>query len=189
MTPTTVEVMKYFEMDYGQLPKSVLDFGCGVGQDTIPLAKLGCANILAIDADEEALELLKSRLPVELESHVSLINSPFLETEIKEPVDVFIAGYTWPYRRPLDFAACWKKSISSVKVGGYIAGQFFGPFSNREPDLCMTYHTEEQIRDLLKDNFEIVSFKKEPEGSDFKIFGGAEAPWGNLYHVVAKRIK
>ncbi len=190
MTPTTTDALELFELEYGRKPETVMDFGCGVGQDTIPMAKMGCEQIFAIDADEEALDLLKSNLPIEAEAHVSLINSPFIEVQVDEPVELFIAGYTWPYRRPEMFDACWKKSVESVKVGGYIAGQFFGPFSNKKKlDPGMTYHTEADILELLSDNFELVSFRKESEGSDFKIFGGADAPWGDLYHIVARRIR
>lgn len=192
MYPTTILALRYILQETGNLPNFVLDFGCSVGLDTLPLAEMGCKKIWAIDADEDALDKLKSNIRPGQHNRVTCINSPFMEVVVDEPVDLFISAYTWPLRKPEDFPACWDKCVSVTKIGGYIAGQFFGPFSKDPLDLdpCMTYHTGEEVRDLLAKNFSMVLFRKIPAGSSFEVSGGDKKPsWGDLFHVIAKRIR
>lgn len=194
MRETTRQALNCILNEYGRPPKFTLDFGAGTGVDTICLAIENCPKIWAVDGDENSLiilqesvrELQKSKGP--LKSEITCVNVPFITLEVPEPVELLVSSYTWPYRRPSDFPDCWIKCVDIVKVGGYIAGQFFGPLRGEAPDPGMTYHTEEELRQLLNEHFELVWFRKEPEGSDFKIFGGDKPAWGDLFHIVAKRI-
>ena len=190
MRESTSHALECLQADYHTLPESVFNLGSGPGQDAITLAQAGCQKVLAIDADEEAIAILKNNLTTELSSRVTCILSLFKDVDVSnESADLFVASFTWPYQKPSEFAACWKKTVDIVKVGGYIAGHFFGPISNKKPDVGMTFHTESELRELLSKNFEIKWFKKEPEGSDFKVYGGSGSPWGDLFHVVAKKVK
>lgn len=194
MRETTSKALEYFMQDHDRLPNFSLDFGAGTGRDTIPLLQIGCPKVWAVDSDEEAMMILKENVKTIQNStdlcHFSCHNSPFMDLQVMEPVDLLIASYTWPYRPPLLFGECWKKCIDILKIGGYIAGHFFGPISDRYPDRGMTYHTEKEVRQLLStSNFEIVWFKTDPEGSIFTLYGGNEPAWGELYHVVAKKLR
>lgn len=194
MRETTRQALDFIVSEYGRPPAFTLDFGAGTGIDTINLAIENCPQIWAVDGDDTSLiflqdsvrELEKSGGP--LKSEITCINAPFITLEVPEPVELLVSSYTWPYRRPSDFPDCWKKCVDIVKIGGYISGQFFGPLTGEAPDPGMTYHTEEELRQLLSEHFELVWFRKEPEGGDFKIFGGEKPAWGDLYHIVAKRI-
>lgn len=188
MYPTTQLAMEIFETENQRVPSSIIDFGCGNGQDTIPLLKMGCPDILAIDADVAALRELCERLSPQYLPHVKCVNAPFMETEVAEGAELFIAAYTLPYRKPRDYADCWEKCVSLIKQDGYFAGEFFGPISNKPRDPNMTYHTEEEVRNLLAADFEILSFEVVPEGSFSSVYGGTDPAWGNLYHVVARKI-
>lgn len=194
MRETTRKAVDFFFADFKKLPGFVVDFGAGTGNDTIPLAKMGCPLVWALDGEKKSLKiLLENVVEVEksfgnLNSEIICINTPFIDLEITEQADLLIASFTWPYRRPQDFPECWKKCVNTVKVGGYISGQFFGPLTDRNPDPGMTYHTEEELRLLLKDDFEIKWFHKDAEGTAMKLFGGDKPGWGDLFHVVAKRI-
>lgn len=182
MHETTNEALKH--LSYTGNPV-IIDFGAGTGQDSVPLIKRGY-SVTAIDGDEEALNILISKLSDTERNRVSCYKLPFIEYTSEEKADLFISSFTWPYRPPYDFPACWDKTVSLVKIGGMIAGHFFGPID--EPDTAMTYHTEDQLRALLNGNFEILFLKVETKGSERKIFGGEAPAWGDLFHVVARKI-
>lgn len=170
-----------YQNEHGQLPGKSIDFGCGEGRDSINLLQEGCKQIIAIDGDDNAINNLKKNIPAGKESCIAVITAPFMTTEIDGQADLFIASYAWPYRPPTDFMPCWEKCVSLVKSGGYICGEFFGPKEKNDP--YMTYHTEKQVRELLEKDFTILIF----EIKDTKVIGGDDAPWGELYHIVAKK--
>lgn len=189
MHETTKKALTYFKGENGKNPDFVLDFGAGTGQDTVNLALEGCPKIWAVDGDEGSLAILRRNLDeVKHASQVTLINAPFITLEVAKQVDLLVSSYTWPYRCPNDFLACWDKCVSIVKEGGYISGHFFGPLTDKNRDPGMTYHTEDALDQLLKEKFDIVWFKKDREGSSFQVYGSNDTPeWGDLYHVVAKK--
>lgn len=194
MRTSTRNALEEFKKEHNRLPAFILDFGAGTGQDTISLAVENCPKIWAVDGDENSLKILQSdfqevqRIEPSI-SEILCIHAPFIHVNVPEPVELLVSSYTWPYRRPPDFPACWKKCIDIVKLGGYISGHFFGPITGEAPDPGLTYHTEEQLRDLLSVHFEIRWFRKDPENSSFKVFGGNRPAWGDLYHVVAKKVR
>lgn len=193
MRETTSIALDHLKKDTGRLPNFVLDFGAGTGSDTIPLIALGCQKVWAVDADEEACKTLKSNLGAldtqiseQLVSRVTCILSEFIKLKVDEPVELLVSSFTWPYRPPKAFPDCWKKCVDIVPIGGYICGQFFGPPKTIDPG--MTYHQESELKEMLSKNFKVVWFKKEPEGSIVKVYGGDTPAWGDLYHVVAKKV-
>lgn len=187
MKELVARALDFIEQDRGSLPEFALDFGASVGSDTIPLVQAGCRKVWSLDSDAEALEMLKKNVPPEFSACVTCIQLPFKELQIKAEVDLLIACHSLPYRAPADFPACWQKCIDVLKVGGYFAGHFFGPPSHRQPDIAMTYHREVEVQELFAKDFDIRWFKKEAEGSNFKIYGGSDVPWSELYHVVAQK--
>lgn len=179
-----------FVQENGRTPFFILDFGAGTGQDTINLALNGCPLIWAVDADEESVNILKEDLKEASVPHqVECITSPFISLAVPEPAEFFVCSYTWPYRCPEDFPASWEKTVELVKIGGYIAGHFFGPRTDKPADPGITYHTEEELHALLEKNFEIVWARKDHEGTSCKLYGGDDPCWGDLFHIVAKRIR
>ena len=50
----------------------------------------------------------------------------------------------------------------------------------------MTYHSEAEIKEMLKPDFDLLFFKAEEPGTR-RIYGGATPPWGILYHFVARK--
>lgn len=187
MYESTKTAFVLFQNEYHRLPEQVLDFACGTGQDSISLAKAGCQHIIAIDADDQAIAILKSNLPLHLSDRVQCINTCFKKLENSLKVDFFVCTFTLPYRPPYDFPACWKKCVDSIIAGGYFCGEFFGPKADRDPEIGMTYHTENEAKALLEKDFTILWFKTEPETSEFIVFGNTEPAWGDLYHFVARK--
>ncbi|CRX39167.1 class I SAM-dependent methyltransferase [Estrella lausannensis] len=170
---------------FDSLPGHVIDFGSGTGQETMALLEMGCPSVVAIDGDREAIEILKKKATSYLnEGTLQTYRGPFMEYNSERKADLFIASFTWPYRPPQDFAECWGQCLANLKPGGWIAGHFFG--SPAMPDAGMTYHSEDELINLLNMDFEEISIRvKEKENQ--AVFGGSNPPWGALYHVVAKK--
>lgn len=181
LNDTTEEALKRFPT----LPSHVIDFGCGTGQETMALLHMGCRSVVAIDGDREAMEILCGRASHYLSQGIlQTYRGPFLEYNPDQKADLFIASFTWPYRPPEDFAACWNHCLANITPGGWIAGHFFGcPVVS---DSGMTYHTEEELLDLLKADFDEISIKVK-KNENQPVLGGNVPPWGTLFHVVAKK--
>jgi len=181
ISQTTLIALEHFDNP----PQLIIDFGAGTGQKTNALLQRQCPSIVAIEADAEAIKILKSKNSDFIEEQrLQVYEGPFLKYDIKEPANLFIAEFSWPYRPPTDFEDCWHKTIACVIAGGWIAGQLFGAPEEKDPG--MTYHTKDQALNLLEDNFEQVTIREELP-SECKIYGGKEPPWGILYHIIARK--
>lgn len=112
----------------GLKPKSVIDLGCGLGVNSIPLLKYG-VHVIAIDSMKCLLDSYKLLLKNEETKFVSLkcADITSLEKYSREDnvVDVVLAIDVLPYL-PI---SCWKstmtKIVASLKPGGYFFGTLF----------------------------------------------------------------
>ncbi len=183
LNETTACALKKFGEN---LPPRVIDFGAGTGQETIALLRLGCQQITSIDGDREAVEILRSRGAAFIEEgRLQTYEGPFLHFNCEEQVDLLISSFTWPYRPKEDFGACWKKTVACIKAGGWIAGHFFGKPEIEDPG--MSYHTQEEIQQLLEESFNQITISVEKAG-EREIYGGEKPPYGLLFHIVAKKV-
>ena len=190
MYETTRVGLDEYRKHYQKNPEFIVDFGAGTGKDTINLGLENCPKIWAVDGDEPSLQTLRDNLKNKpCQGAVQCITSPFIFLDVKDPVDLLVSSHTLPYRRPMDFPSCFEKCSKILQIGGFLAAHFFGPITGKYPDPGLTYHTEKELRELLSHNFEIVWFKKDPEVTPCKIYGGEAPPWGDLFHVVAKKIR
>lgn len=194
--------------------ETVFDFGAGFSPELLFLAKNDkqMQKIVAADFDAGQLKKLKKFLHPPYNKRLETFGGAFINYEVKSKFDLFISSFTFPYRTPDQFAAVWHKAVSMTKAGGVMAFHLFGSPQNPHPDL--TYHTREQIKQLLesiciefeilteypKGDFEFgywcaggeVQFKLPPvtfTPGDFKrtdIYGGDEPEWGTLFHIVAR---
>lgn len=181
LNKTTMAALEKFT----SIPERIIDFGAGTGQETIALLKQGCPSVVAIDGDKEAIAILESRgIDFIKTGALETYSGPFLKYQPSSQADLFISSYTWPYRPQEDFNACWNKTLSCVKPGGWIAGQFFGTPLKMDP--AMTYHTEEELRQMLKENFESIHIRRDGQDASV-VYGGTATPWGSLFHVVAQK--
>ena len=182
MRKTTIKAIESFKQEFAKLPDEILDFGAGTGQDAIPLLKMGCPHLVALDAEEEALEILDKNVPMELKTHITFVKIPFKNYSTEKLFNLINSSFSWPYRPIEEFPLFWKKTVELLAPNGYIAGHFFG--QPAKPELGITYHSKEDIENLLKNNFNLVWFSQEEQA---EIYGGDTPPWGILYHVVAKK--
>lgn len=112
-----------YVQEKGLKPKNVIDLGCGIGANSIPLLKYSI-NVIAIDNMKKLLELYKSVINDREKQYVSLQCADL--TTLKKYgtksniADVVLAIDVLPYL-PI---SCWKstmeKILISLKPGGYL---------------------------------------------------------------------
>lgn len=183
MRKTTERAIALFLEEYKKLPNNILDFGAGTGQDAVPLLKLNCPHLVALDAEKEALTILKKHVPEHLQDRITYVSTPFMNYSPGTSFNFINSSFSWPYRPPEQFPQFWEKTVMMLAPGGYIAGHFFGPPPNPKPH--MTYHSMNDIETLLEEDFDILWTLEEKTTS--KIYGGDTQAWGVLYYVVARR--
>jgi tellurite methyltransferase len=162
------------------LPESgeALELGCGVGHGVLHLVEKGF-HVTAVDAEEEAVELLRSRLPDG--SPARLVRSKFQELEM-DLYDVVVGQFCLFYLTPAEFDAFWPKVAGSIKQGGLFAGQFLGEDDDWREKGYAT-HNLSQVEELFVD-FEMLHFDEEREVRD-DIWGRPK--YWHVFHVVARK--
>ena len=156
-----------------------LELGCGVGQGVVHLLEKGF-HVTAVDAEEEALALLKSRLPSGAPAKV--VQGRFQELEM-DTYDVVAAHFCLFFLTPAEFDAFWPRLISAIKSGGLLSAQFLG-VNDEWRDRGYTTHTREQVDELLKP-FEVLSLEEvERDGETAQ---GIPKHW-HVFHVVARKL-
>ena len=108
--------------------KVVVDLGCGSGQLTLPLARLG-SQVLAVDIDAGAIDLLRTRAESEQITNVEGLIHP-LETLDLRPasVDLIVSNYTMHHLRDADKQQLLERIFTWLRPGGrlVIGDMMFG---------------------------------------------------------------
>jgi tellurite methyltransferase len=154
-----LNALTYFADD-GDGPRQAIDLGCGDGTESALLLEHGW-NVLAIDGEPVAIKHLMEKVPAENQIRLQTQVAKFKDI-VLSPADLIHASLSIPFCEPEYFPALWQKIVDAIKPGGRFAGQFFGVRDSwaNEPD--MTFHTEEQVREMFK-NFQIESFHEQDE--------------------------
>ena len=105
-----------------------IDLGCGSGQLTLPLACL-CNEVLAVDIDAGAIDLLRTRAEREQLTNIEAIIQP-LETLDLPPasVDLVVSNYALHHLRDADKQLLLERSFTWLRPGGrlVIGDMMFG---------------------------------------------------------------
>lgn len=164
------------------LPPSgvALELGCGVGTGVLWLLGKGF-EVYANDAEPEALELLKHRLPSSGKVH--LLPGRFEELELPE-VDVVVAGFSLFFLDAPSFYAFWQRVVRSVRPSGLFAVQFLGPNDDwAERDYAV--HDADEVRALFH-GWEILYWEEAERDGETAV--GEPKHW-HIFHVVARKGK
>ena len=169
-----------------------VDLGCGTGRDTFELLRRGW-RVLAIDAQSEALELLRER-------EEARSAGERLQTEVASFVDatwpeadLVTSSFSLPFCPPDRFPDMWARIVASLRPGGRVCGQLFGDrdeWATREgreqgwsSPTPMTFHTREEVEQLL-DGLDVEELNEVDEDGATAI--GDRKHW-HLFHVVARK--
>lgn len=156
-----------------------IDIGAGSLRDSKLLLNEGF-EVTAIDSNPVIQEVASSLDNDKLSAFTSSFEKfNFPENEY----DVTSAMFALPFIKPEHFDSVILKIKSSVKSGGIFCGNFFGINDTWSINPVMTFHTKEQVTELL-DGFEIIKFE-EVEEDGTAVLGGMKH-W-HFFNVIGRK--
>jgi len=177
--PLLKKALEIVPPDY---PKIAIDLGCGIGTDTFHLLTNGW-TVSAIEKEVDGINHLKSQLSPEFESKLSIQAVAFEALRELPKASLVYASLSLPFCRSECFPQFWKVIEYSFDDRCIFAANFFGFEDDWVLQEKCAGHSEQDIRDLLKD-FETLEIheKKEPGVTAL----GVEKHW-HVFSVLAKR--
>ncbi|MEA2552419.1 MAG: tellurite methyltransferase [Fimbriimonadaceae bacterium] len=156
-----------------------LELGCGVGQGVVHLLEKGL-HVTAVDAEDEALAILRSRLPNG--APAKLVKTDFQELQM-DRYDVVVAHFCLFFLTPGEFDVFWPRLVDSIKPGGLLSCQLLG-VNDEWRDRGYTTQAKKQVEELLNP-FEVLFFEEvERDGETAQ---GTPKHW-HVFHVVARKL-
>jgi trans-aconitate methyltransferase len=157
-----------------------VDLGCGDGTETFALLQAGW-HVLAIDQQSEAITLVQSKVPPELQSRLQTRVTAFEELSLPV-VDFIYAGFSLPFCTPQHFPTLWTTIVTALCPGGLLAAQLFGEHDSWASDLDMTFHMGSEVHALLEP-FEVKVLREVEE--DGQAVSGPKH-W-HVFHLIARK--
>jgi SAM-dependent methyltransferase len=167
-------------LEFTSGPGIALDLGCGDGTETLALLARGW-TVIAADAAPEGIARLRAAAPPAATERLTTHVCPFHQLDLPE-ADFVYAGLSLPFCAPGDFAEAWRRVAASVRPGGVLAFDLFGPRDSWAGTPGMTFHTRGDV-DVLLRGFEIRRVDEEDE--DGQAVSGPKH-W-HVFHVIATR--
>jgi SAM-dependent methyltransferase len=159
-----------------------IDLGCGDGTETLVLLSAGW-KVLAIDNVPTAIEILQSNAAPDHHSRLEVRIASFEHLDFPA-TDFIYAGYSLPFCRPEYFDHVWKNITTCIRPGGRFAGQFFGIRDSWADNPAMTFHSTDQVHQILEGTFEIETLQETEE--DGQAFSGPKH-W-HVFNVIGRRL-
>jgi tellurite methyltransferase len=158
-----------------------IDLGCGVGHATLAMLDRGL-EVVAVDAEAEAIEILRGRLPEGAPCTVLQTRFEELDLEVAS-FDVAFSRFSLFFLPRKDFDEFWPRLVVSLKPGGIFAGQLLGPRDDWATRGYAT-HTALEVAALFE-GFELLHYE-EAERDGTTVTG--EAKHWHVFHVVGRRL-
>lgn len=155
-----------------------LELGCGVGHGVLWFLDHGF-SVIANDGEEEALDIVRSRLPVGAD--VSFLPGRFEDIDLPR-ADVVVAGFSLFFLEPGAFRLFWTRLVDSMPAGAVFAGQFLG-IHDDWAERGYTVHDAETLRQDLE-GFEILHWEEAERDGETAM---REPKHWHVFHVVARR--
>ena len=130
-----LEVLGSFERAGG-----AVDLGCGAGIDTLAMLERGW-QVFATDAEEEAIQRTRNRVPPELQPRLRTLVTPMEDVELPT-ADLVWASFSLFFCDPARFADVWARIGRAVRPGGRFAGQLLGDRDTWAPNEDITAFSE-----------------------------------------------
>lgn len=135
---------------------TVIDLGCGSGNDTVYLLKKG-KKVTAIDAYLNE-DYILNRITNETINNLTMIKDTMENIQLPKS-DVILSLFVLPFCNPSQFNEVWQKVTSSINKNGYLVSNLFGERDHHKEFNRPTF-TKDEVLDLLKD-FEIIKWKEQ----------------------------
>jgi tellurite methyltransferase len=161
--------------------RSAVDLGCGSGIDTLAMLRRGW-RVFAIDAEEEAIERVRRRVPGTLSSRLTTVVSRMEDVELPAGVDLVWASFSLFFCRPKAFGDVWGRILASIRPGGRFAGELLGDRDTWASDDDVSAFTRDEARSLFT-GLEIERFDEEEEDGRAT---SEEKHW-HLFHAVSRK--
>lgn len=181
---TLALALKYFAQEDKE-PGFAVDLGTGTGRDALFLLEKGW-NVLAIDAESLAIEILSNRVLDSDRNRLAVNISPFSDMSLPDRIKLINASFSLPFCSPEDFPDIWQNIVDHLEIGGRFAGQFFGERDEGFSDINPLMFSQDQVMQLFQDHFEVEYLQIE-EGL-IPAADGSLKRW-HTFHVVVKKIK
>jgi tellurite methyltransferase len=170
---------------YVQHRGQAIDLGPGALNDANYLLEQGFQMVVAVNKDPlqadpvahaRAAEFPKDRFAYRVSTFDAFDFKP-------DTYDLINAQYALPFNPPETFDRMFASLIASLKSGGIVTGQFFGPNDEWSSNANLTFVTRERAQQLLQ-NCEIISLQ-EVEGTDRLAVGGQK--YWHTFHFIARK--
>ena len=161
-------------------PGSALDLGCGTGRDTRVLLERGW-QVLAVDAEAEALSTLRERTPALLQTGLETRQARFETLEIPS-CDLVNSSFALPFCEPARFPLLWTRITAAVRPGGLFCGQLFGE-RDSWASKGVTVVDVARLQQLLRD-WDVLLQREEEEDGHTAV--GRPKHW-HIHHLVLRR--
>lgn len=157
-----------------------LDLGAGGLKDSKYLLSHGFKKVTAVDSETIGAEILLEFL----QDNFEYIHLRFEKLAFPtKKYNIITAQYSLPFTSPQTFPSIWNNIKSSLSDSGIFTGQLFGINDEwNKPGTEMTFHTKEQIIDLLE-GMEIIELREEE--TDRQLADGTKKHW-HIFHLILK---
>jgi trans-aconitate methyltransferase len=160
-------------VQYVQCKEKAIDLGAGALNETRYLLSFGF-DVTTIDQSQIVEEETRKIDSVQIHPYTT----SFEDFDFpKDAYDLAVSIHSLPFIEK-DFDKVFERIVLSLKIGGIFCGQFFGVRDMRRNNTNRTFHTKEQVLELLHD-FDILSFEEEE-----RMRGDANV---HIFHVIARK--
>ena len=173
--PMLLEVLARYDR-----PGQAVDLGCGAGIDTVAMLERGW-DVLAIDAEAEAIERLRARAPADAATRLRTRLAPMEEVDLPE-ADLVWASFSLFFCDPDRFPRVWGRIASALGSDGRMAGQLLGDRDTwADGEGISSFDRDAAL--ALFDGWSLERF--EEDENDGEACSGPKH-W-HVFHVVARR--
>jgi SAM-dependent methyltransferase len=169
---------------FGGAGRMAVDLGCGSGIDTLAMLQRGWP-VFATDAQQEAVDRLRARVPTDLATRLRTRVTPMEEVELP-PSDLVWASFSLFFCDPRRFGEVWGRIREAVRPGGRFAGQLLGERDTWAGRDDISSFSFDEARDLFADGYELERFDEEE--NDEQDDDADEPKHWHVLHAVARRL-